>query len=193
MRCTKAAYQLQLYIDHQLTLKQTRLLEAHIASCSSCHAELNLLEEVACGLKTLKFVQEPADMHEQIMQKVALNTARKQLSQRQKQAPVVRYSLFRPSLSEILAAALLATVATLVILLQQPSLRALLPIANGHDPLSRIYMQAVHILTSIDANTLILTLWIVGTILGVCITLAVAGNEMRAQWFKAMMERRPVR
>ena len=75
MRCTKATYQLQLYIDHQLTLRQTRVLEAHIASCSSCRAELNLLEEVSCGLNTLKFVSEPANMHEEIMQRVALTTA----------------------------------------------------------------------------------------------------------------------
>ena len=191
MRCTKATYQLQLYIDHQLTLRQTRVLEAHIASCASCRAELNLLEEVSCGLNTLKFVAEPANMHEQIMQKVALTTARKQLQQREKQA--AHFKLFRPSLPEILAAALLATVATLTILLQQPSLRAWLPTANGHDAFSLFYMQVVHMLTSIDSNTLTLALWIVGTLLGVCITLAVAGSEMRNQWLKAMMERLPVR
>ncbi len=191
MRCTKATYQLQLYIDHQLTLRQTRVLEAHIASCASCRAELNLLEEISCGLNTLKFVPEPADMHEQIMQKVALTAARKQAQQREKQA--AHFKLFRPSLPEILAAALLATVATLAILLQQPSLRVWLPTANGHDPLSLFYTQVVHMLTSIDSNTLILALWIVGTLLGVCITLAVAGSEMRTQWFKAMLERLPVR
>jgi ABC-type uncharacterized transport system fused permease/ATPase subunit len=191
MRCTKATYQLQLYIDHQLTLRQTRVLEAHIASCTSCRAELNLLEEVSCGLNTLKFVPEPANMHEQIMQKVALTTARKQVQQREKQA--AHFKLFRPSLPEILAAALLATVATLAILLQQPSLRTWLPTAHGHDPFSLFYTQVVHMLTSIDSNTLILALWIVGTLLGVCITLAVAGSEMRTQWFKAMLERLPVR
>lgn len=193
MHCTKATSQLQLYIDHQLTLRQTRILETHVASCPSCHAELNLLEEIACGLNTLKFINEPTNMHEQIMQKVALNATRKQQTQRQKQVQAARFSLFRPSLAEILAAILLATVATLSILLQQPSIRALLPITNGHDFFSRFYMQVVHMLTSIDTNTLILALWIVGTILGVCITLAVAGSEMRTQWFKAMMERRPVR
>ncbi len=191
MRCTKATYQLQLYIDRQLTLRQTRVLEAHIASCPSCRAELSLLEEVSSSLNTLKFVPEPANMHEQIMQKVALTTASKQLQQSEKQA--TRFKLFRPSLAEILAAALLATVATLTILLQQPSLRAWLPVANGHDPLSLFYMQVIHMLTSIDSNTLILALWIVGTLLGVCITLIVAGSEMRTQWFKAMMERLPVR
>lgn len=193
MRCTKATSQLQLYIDHQLTLRQTRVLETHVASCPACRAELHLLEKVICGLNTLKFVNEPADMHAQIMQKVALNASRKPQPQRQKQVQTMRFSPLRPSLAEILAAILLATVATLSILLQQPSIRTLLPIANSHDLFSRLYMQAVHMLTSIDTNTLILALWIVGTILGVCITLAVAGSEMRTQWFKAMMERLPVR
>ena len=191
MRCTKALYQLQLYIDHQLTLRQTRVLEAHIASCPSCRAELTLLEAVSSGLNTLKVVPEPANMHEQIMQKVALTTARKYLSPREKQ--VAHFKLLRPSLAEILAAALLATLATLLILLQQPSLRVLLPVANGHDPLSMLYTQIVHTLTGIDTSTLILALWIIGTLLGICITLIFAGSEMRNQWFKAMMERLPVR
>lgn len=191
MRCVQARYQLQLYIDHQLTLAQTRFLEAHIASCSACSTELALLEEVSSHLNTLKFVAEPLNMHEQIMQRVALNVPRKPLLVREEHHS--NFSLFRPSLGEIMAAIVLATMATLVILLQQPSLRAILPIANGHDILSRFYVQVVHMLMYIDADTLILALWIVGTLLGVCITLALAGNEMRSQWLKAMQERFPVR
>src|SRR5215472_10041097 len=122
MRCKEATHQLQAYVDHQLTLKQTRLLEAHVDSCPVCREELHFLEEVASGLNTLNFVAEPANLHEQIMQKVALNVAHKQFVQRESQA--MHYSPFRPSLPEILAAILLATVATLAILLQQPSLRA---------------------------------------------------------------------
>lgn len=189
MRCIEATYQLQLYIDRRLTLRQTRVLEAHLASCPSCQAELHLLEEISCGLSSLKVVPEPVDLHEQIMQKVALSASRKHPGEKQS----VSFKLFRPSLAEILVAALLATLATLAVLLQQPSIRALLPKGNGHDLLSRFYTQVVHMLTSIDTNTLILALWIVGTLLGVCITLAVAGSEMRTQWFKAMMERLPVR
>lgn len=187
MRCTQATHLLHLYIDRQLTLKQTRLLEGHVASCPDCRAELDHLENMTASLSILQLVPEPPDMHAQIMQKVALTVTQKQ---REKQ---VAFSPWRPSLTEILVAIILATIATLAILLQQPSLRAMLPIANGHDILSRLYMQVLHMLTSIDANTLILALWIVGTILGVCITLAAAGNEMRTQWFKAMMERLPVR
>src|SRR5690242_14520566 len=131
MRCAKAIHQLQLYIDHQLTLRQTRVLEAHISSCPACRAELTFLESVSCGLTSLKFVQEPANMHEQIMHKVAQTTTRKQQILREKQtAP---FKLFRPSFGEMLAATLLATVATLFFLLRQP---IRLPVASGHDTLS---------------------------------------------------------
>lgn len=191
MRCTQAMHQLQLYIDHQLTLRQTRVLEAHVASCPSCREELAFLEAVSCGLEALKFVPEPANMHERIMLKVAETTTRKQQLLHEKQT--TGFKLFRPSLGEILAAVLLATMATLVTLLQQPFLRSLLPVANGHDPLSLLYTHIMHMLMSIDTSTLSLALWIIGTLLGVLITLMVAGNEMRTQWFKAMVERLPVR
>lgn len=191
MRCSKAIHQLQLYIDHQLTLRQTRVLEAHVSSCPACRSELMFLEAVACGLDSLKSVTEPANMHEQIMQKVALTTARKQQLLRENQAAA--FKLFRPSLGEILAAALLATVATLITLLQLPAIHNRLPTASGHDPFSLFYTQITHMLTSIDTNTLTLALWVIGTLLGVLITLMFAGNEMRTQWFKAMLERLPVR
>lgn len=191
MHCTRATHQFQLYLDHQLTLRQTRVLEAHIATCPSCRAELALLEEVSRGLDSLKFVPEPTDMHEQIMLRVAMTTARKQQLLRAEQKEP--FTVFHPSLSEILAAAFLATMATLIVLLQQPTLRALLPVANGHDPLSLFYMQIIHMLTSADSSTVSLALWAIGTLLGVLITLMVAGSEMRTQWFKAMLGRLPVR
>jgi hypothetical protein len=191
MRCTKAMHQLQLYLDHQLTLRQTRVLEAHVASCTACREELFLLEAVSRGLDSLKVVPEPADMHEQIMQKVALTTARKQ--QLLVETQTTRFKLFRPSLGELLAAVVLATMATLLSLLQLPGVHALLPIANGSDPFSLLYTDAVRMLTGIDTNTLSLALWIVGTLLGVVITLMVAGTEIRARWFKAVLARLPVR
>jgi hypothetical protein len=104
-----------------------------------------------------------------------------------------KFSLLRPSLPEILTAVFLATVATLVSILQQPALRGLLPVANGHDSLSLAFIHTLHLLTEIDMGTLTLALWIIGTFLGVCITLLLAGNEVRSRWFKAMMERLPVR
>jgi predicted anti-sigma-YlaC factor YlaD len=186
MRCEEAAQHLQLYIDNRLTIEQTRALEAHITTCAACLEELTFLEEVTSNLQTFKVVAEPEDLNEQIMRRVAMAAS-------QRSAPAPRYSLLRPSLLEILVVVLLATIATLGTILQQPSLRALLPFVNGHNTLSLAFMNLMRMLTSIDSTTLILALWVIGTFLGICITLILAGDELRSQWFKAMMERLPVR
>jgi hypothetical protein len=186
MRCKEAARQIQLYLDNRLTLDQARTLEAHIATCGACLEDLKIFEEVVYNLQTFKVVAEPDDLNAQIMNRVATAAS-------QRDMPSSRYSLWRPTLLEILVAAILATIATLGTIIQQPSIRALLPIANGHDALSVAFINFLHTLMTIDSTTLILALWIVGTILGVCITLIFAGSEMRTQWLKAMMERLPVR
>lgn len=184
MHCKEASRLIQLYIDSRLTLDQLRALEAHIASCTACHAELDLLEDIAEHLHNLKPVAEPEGLTAQIMQRVAMSPAH---------SGSPKFSLLRPSLPEILAAIFLATIATLVSILQQPTLRSALPFANGHDSLSLAFIRALHLLTSIDMGTLTLALWIVGTFLGICITLLLAGNEVRSRWFRAMMEHLPVR
>jgi hypothetical protein len=190
MHCSKAEQLLQLYIDDQLPLSQMRALEAHLSECAACREELRILEALADALSAWQVVSEPEDMHEQIMRRVAVTT--------QQTDPVISpqikpFSPWRPSLAELLAAILLATVATLGSILEQPALRAMLPIANGHDSLSIAFLNIVHALTSLDSNTLGLVLWIAGTVLGICITLAFAGADIRSRWFKAMMDRLPVR
>ena len=128
-------------------------------------------------------VAEPENMHAQIMQRVAL-------APRRNSQP---FFPWRPSLAEWLAAILLATVAMLGSILSQPTLRALLPFANGRDSLSIAFMNGVHNLISMNTSTLTLVFWVFGTLLGICITLAFAGGELRSRWFKAMMYRLPVR
>jgi anti-sigma factor RsiW len=184
MRCVDAAYYLQLYVDHRLTMEQMRTLEAHVTSCTSCQADLALLEEVAQGARTLKLVVEPEDLTARIMQRVAMISPQRAKS---------RFSPLRLSLTELLAAILLATIATLASILAQPSVRALLPFANGHDSLSLAFLSVLHTLATINIGTLIGACWVVGTILGICITLVLAGNEVRAGWLKAVMGRLPVR
>ena len=183
MHCQEARQQLQLYIDERLTLEQVRNLEAHIARCAGCREELAVLEEISHQFKMVQMVAEPENMHAQIMQRVAM-------APRRSHQP---FFPWHPSLGEWLAAILLATVATLGSILAQPSVRALLPFANGHDSLSIAFMNLVHNLLSMNTGTLILVLWVFGTLLGICITLAFAGSELRSRWFKAMMDRLPVR
>src|SRR5260221_42068 len=122
MRCAEAVHQLQLYIDSRLTVKQTRALEAHVAGCAACQRELALLEEVAQSVHNLKLVAEPVDLAARIMQRVALDSRR---------PSTPRFSLLRLSPLELLTAISLATIATIGSILAQPSVRILLPFANG--------------------------------------------------------------
>lgn len=184
MRCGEAARQLQLYIDRRLTVEQVRVLESHIADCRACQRELCLLEEVATFVRDVVPIAEPADLTTRIMRRVAITP------QRPKERNFV---LWRPSLVELLAIVLLATVSTLGIMWQQPSLRAALPFANGHDSFSLAFLNLLHSLSDGNTALLLLALWIVGAAVGVCITLLLAGGELRTQWFKAMLERLPVR
>ena len=191
MRCNKAERQLQLYIDQRLPLSQMRALEAHLDGCAACREELHMLEMVVRSLDAPQTIREPAELHGQIMRRVATVTAQRRIEHTHSQPRP--FSPWRPSLAELLAAILLATVATLGSILQQPTLRAILPIANGHDSLSIAFLHVVHTLTSLDSSTLSLVLWVAGTILGIFITLAFAGTDIRTRWFKAMMDRLPVR
>jgi anti-sigma factor (TIGR02949 family) len=180
MRCSKAVQQLQLYLDHQLPLDSMRTLETHLSLCSACQEELRLLEEVTQALRGIPPVAEPPDLTATIMHRVALTPRRKEEHS---------YILLRPSLVEVLVAICLATFTTLGIILEQPPLRAVLPFGDGYETLSQTF---THLLINVSSSTFIVALWVIGAILGVCITLVLAGHEMRAEWWRAMLERLPV-
>ncbi|HEV2662619.1 MAG TPA: zf-HC2 domain-containing protein [Ktedonobacteraceae bacterium] len=182
MQCAKADQQLQLYLDKRLTIKQVRSLEAHVATCSACQQSLYWLEMVAQDLRYVVMVPEPPDLTSVIMQRVAL-------APRQRE---VDYTLLRPSLHEFLVMIVLSTIVMLGVILGQPSLRAVLPVVNGHDVLSQIFLSMAHLFIDVNSGMLMWIFWIVGTLLGVWITLALAGAEMRTEWLKAMMDRLPV-
>ncbi len=183
MRCSVASRLLQLYIDRQLALDQMRMLEAHIANCTSCERELYLLESIVQDLRAIEMVREPSDLTFNIMQRVALSV-------QQEQEP--NYALLRPSLAELLVIIFLSTIAMLGVILGQPSVRVLLPIANGHDVLSLAFLSFVHLFIDINSEMMMGMFWIVGTILGIWITLALVGAEVRSQWLKAMIDHLPV-
>ena len=183
MHCSKANRLLQLYIDGRLPLQQLRTLELHLASCFSCRQELLYLQRIERSLHEVEPLLEPPDLAVNIMRRVAVT----------QQVEHPRFVPLRTSPTEIAVAALLATIATLGVILGQPSLRAALPFANGHDGLSLLFLNVVHTLMTMNSQTLMLALWVVGTILGVWITLVLAGNEMRRmEWFRSVKERLPV-
>ncbi|MBA2682044.1 MAG: hypothetical protein H0U76_27080 [Ktedonobacteraceae bacterium] len=189
MKCSKATRMLQFYIDQRLSQGQIRTLETHIYDCRSCREELFFLEEVHRSLHSMQLVAEPADLEAKIMRRVA-SSPRQVAQKTREQRP---YMLFRPSISEILAAILLATIAMVGIALEQPAVRAVvLPTMNGHDSLSVFFSTVWSSLGSTNSGTLLLGLWIIGTLLGVWITLMVAGSDMRNTWYRAVVNRLPV-
>ena len=184
MRCAEASKQIQVYLDNRLSLKQVRDLEAHMTTCESCQHELATLEEVTGSLQGFGMVAEPENLTVAIMQRVAVST---------QQYDTRTFKLWRPSLRELIAVVTLATITTLGIILGQPSLRAVLPFANGRDPISLFFINILQMITASASDTILLILWVGGTVLGICITLALAGSEVRTQWYKAMMDHLPVR
>jgi predicted anti-sigma-YlaC factor YlaD len=187
MRCAKATWQLQLYLDQQLPLEEIRALEIHLSTCPACRAELHALENVILALYETEQVIEPGNLTAHIMQRVAFDVRKKEKKVREP-----AFALLRLSLQELMAGILLATVSMLGLILAQPTLRTMLPVANGHDAISMLFINFVQSLTAMNTQTLSALFWIIGTLLGVWITLIVAGGEMRTEWYKAVMDRLPV-
>lgn len=196
MHCSKAAHQLQLYIDKQLNLEQIRALESHLSTCPACSKDYYLLEEIDHVLNTMELIQEPADLTVNVMRRVALSAQGTERQLAESQSILV----FRPSFSEILIASLLATVAMCGLLFDQQSIRTALIGSSSHDPITTFVAPMIttfvapiwNAVVMANSNTLMICLWITGTVLGVWITLLVAGSDMRNEWFKAVLDRLPV-
>lgn len=188
MHCAKAVRLIQLYVDKQLKLNHIRALEAHLSVCQQCQKELRLSEEIVRIVGRTELIAEPVDLTANVMRRVALS---EQQAKRMRQEHKARVATFRLSLQELAAAVLLATFAMLGITLGQPSLRATLPIANGDDSLSLFCIHLWDEIIRINSGTLMLAFWVVGTLLGVWITLTLVGAEMRNAWFRAVLDRLP--
>ena len=196
MRCSKATHMLQLYIDKKLSLEQIRALETHLTTCTACCEELSVLEEIDVALKSMEMVVEPADLTMNVMKRVALSTqaqpSRRQTVKLTATREEKQLFTFRPSLMEWLTAIALATVTMLVLAIGWPTMNTVLHV-GGRASIFSIFQSLWSLLTAVNSDTLMTLLWILGTILGIWITLFVAGADMRNQWFKAVMDRLPVR
>jgi predicted anti-sigma-YlaC factor YlaD len=70
MRCLDVQAELEAYVDGELSLERSALLEGHLASCRACQAELARLQAVAAALETWPLVMEPAQFTAQVMARV---------------------------------------------------------------------------------------------------------------------------
>jgi len=185
MTCTRAQNLMQLYIDKRLSLGRTRSLERHLAHCHACRAELMLLEDVSAGIHSLVHISEPDWLTEAVMARIAATTAQPPqeaiLARSHAQRPHSRLVLpFRLSGRDIALASLLATLAMLSFMLAVPVLRTAL--GGLVNPLAAILLNGLLLLFSPDAGVLGLLSWVLWILLGICITLFVAGSEIRSLW-----------
>jgi predicted anti-sigma-YlaC factor YlaD len=192
MHCAKATRLIQLYVDKQLKPNQIRTLEAHLSICPACRKELSLFEDIVDALRGMEVIAEPADLTVNIMKRVALNKQKIEMMRQEHQENNTPLIPFRLSWQELATVVLLATFAMLGITLGQPSLRAALPIANGYDGFSLFCIHLWDDIISINSGTLMLAFWVVGTLLGVWITLTLVGTQMRNAWWRAVLDRLPV-
>ncbi|GCF09322.1 zf-HC2 domain-containing protein [Dictyobacter arantiisoli] len=188
MHCSQATRQIQLYTDKQLSLEKIRTLEKHLSTCGDCSRTYFLFMEIDQALATTEMIREPEDLTANVMRRVALS-----VQQSESQVQVSRSFLsYRPSWLEMLFASALATVAMLGLLLQLPSIRTSFFASASHNLLAGFFLTLWNLLGTANVNLLMTFLWIIGTILGIWITLIVAGSDMRTVWYKAVMDRLPV-
>ena len=179
MTCSRAQRLLQLYIDHQLSLAQTRALERHLARCAECRAEWMLMEDLLAGIHSLNNIVEPAWLTDAIMTRVAETTAQPpaELGAVEPRKPRQRPP-FRLTVQDVALSSILATIVVISFVLFQPNLRDTL--AKSVNPLLSTMLEGVQFLLSPNAGIMGLIVWVLWVALGVSITVFLAGSEVRS-------------
>jgi hypothetical protein len=175
MKCSQFSQALQLYIDGQLSWPQVRALEAHVARCRTCRADLLLLQEIAEAVHTMPIIREPTWLTAAIMARIA------QEPRRQERSALESY---RPSLPETVAAATLSTAITaLFVIFQTPARAHLLPlISNQTNKAVQQMSPLIATLTQPGASMPGWAIWLLWASAGFIITLLLAGPEVRSNW-----------
>ena len=178
MSCARIQSWMQLYLDGRLDLRRLPLLERHLMDCPACRAELDQMEAI-CQAAALVDTREPDGLTEAILSRVALVEARRHAQVRTRRA-------FAPGWGDAVLAALLATLATALLLaLQAPLRRPFLAALNqALDLAHRGFAQ-------VAGGSPGWLAWVVWVGVGVLLTLAFAGAEVRANWRRTLLARLP--
>lgn len=177
MTCTHASRQIQLYVDGRLAPRALAPLEAHLAGCAACRAELEALEMICASLVELPLEPEPRNLTALVLARVAGYEAQR-TRERERQ--------FSLHWADALLAALLASVATLGFVLLDPALRATFPAAFSH-----AFPALVSLLGAPGPGSIAWIAWIVWVFAGLGLAVWFAGSEARATWRRSITERIP--
>jgi len=184
MTCSRAQNLLQLYIDQRLSLPRTRALERHLAQCPTCRSEWMLLEDVVAEVHSLSNVVEPPWLADAIMTSIAQTTAQAPselpAAPHQRRRRASERGPFRPAARDLILSSLLATIVVLSFIFVQPALRNAL--VSSINPLVGTALTWLQFLLSPDGGLIGWFVWMLWMVLGICITLLLAGSEARSLW-----------
>ena len=77
MRCGQASGWISLYLDGRLDVRRLGRLESHLMSCAECRRDLARLRLVQTALHEEQPVEEPANLNEAVMRRIAAYEARR--------------------------------------------------------------------------------------------------------------------
>jgi anti-sigma factor RsiW len=175
--CARAAYWLQLYVDGRLQERHLAPLEAHLLGCDACRQELATLDSICSALHSLPLEQEPADLTNRILARVAAYEERR---------AATRAADFGVRWADTLLAALLASISTVLFIALDPALRRTVPEAVAHAfPGLIVLMQAP------GPGSVPLVAWVVWITTGTLLALWFAGSEARSSWRRSISARMP--
>lgn len=190
--CARARGWLNLYVDGRLPLGRLRALEAHVLGCAACRRELVMLEGIREALRgdaaEAETAPEPAELHALVMARIATYEARR----REARAAVAAAKAagagasFGLRWADALLAAALATLSTLVFVLLDPGLRAVVAAA-----LLRSFPGVAALLSAPGPGAVAWAAWLVWIVAGVGLALLFAGAEVRMQWRRSLAARLP--
>lgn len=194
--CARARGWLNLYVDGRLPLGRLRALEAHVLGCAACRRELMMLEGIREALREdaaeaeAEAAPEPAELHALIVARIAAYETRRREARAAVAAAKVAGAGMGASFglrwADALLAAALATLSTLVFVLLDPGLRAVVPAA-----LLRSFPGVAALLSAPGPGAVAWAAWLVWIVAGVGLALLFAGAEVRMQWRRALAARLP--
>ncbi len=192
--CARARGWLNLYVDGRLPLGRLRALEAHVLGCAACRRELVMLEGIREALRgdaaEAETAPEPAELHALIVARIAAYEARRREARAAVAAAKVAGAGMGASFglrwADALLAAALATLSTLLFVLLDPGLRAVVPAT-----LLRSFPGMAALLSAPGPGAVAWAAWLVWIVAGVGLALLFAGAEVRMQWRRALAARLP--
>ena len=193
MRCGQASGWISLYLDGRLDVRRLGRLERHLMSCEECRRDLARLRLAQAALREERIVEEPANLHEAVMRRIAAyeaqraseaamarqRTAARQAERRARRTQAWRAAGVRRAL------ALVVALVAFVIWAQIATPNLLSGMAEHLGP------NVLQLLFTPGPDEVAWSLWIAGAVLAVAIFTWLARADASEELRRALADRLP--